>query len=263
MSLLSKGSPPLLMLIDEFAVMIGEIAEQDREEAKILLRWFRAARNAPDTQTRFVIGGSVNLIYTLDSTGLIDTVNDFYIERLKPFDCETAGRFIETIFASRNIKLGTEVKDAILELVGEPIPYLIAVLLSAVIDRRRTMNVDVTREMVKVAFEDDLLGGAASVVLQQYRSRIDQYYHGQEHKAAKTILGIMSKSESPVKQETLYQIYLKSCNLPPGQQVHDDFSRLMHKLDNDFYVVSSDRTYMFFSRVLKLWWKAHYGFQEY
>jgi hypothetical protein len=59
MSLLAKDGPPLLLLIDELAVMLGHIAQRDREEAEQFLRWFRAARTAPDTQTRFVIGGSI------------------------------------------------------------------------------------------------------------------------------------------------------------------------------------------------------------
>ncbi len=118
MSLLAQDGPPLLLLIDEFAIMINHIALRDREAVEKLLRWFRAARTAPDTQTRFIIGGSVNLISTLDALGLVDTVNDFSIERLKPFDHETAKQFIEAIFASRKVKIDPEVSDIILELVG-------------------------------------------------------------------------------------------------------------------------------------------------
>jgi hypothetical protein len=261
MALLAKDGPPLLLLIDEFAVMLGYIAQRNREEVEQLLRWFRAARTAPDTKTRFVIGGSINLISTLDSLGLVDTVNDLSIERLKPFDPETAKHFVEAIFTSRQVELVLEVRDTILELVGAPIPYLLAVLLTAVFDRQRATHAPVSTEMLKAAFEEDLLGGATSVVFQHYRSRIDQYYPGQEGRAAKAILGILSRSDSPVRRDTLYQIFLKTCNLPPNPQTDEEFKQLMDKLDNDFYIVTQDGTYAFFSRVLQLWWKTHYGFQ--
>jgi len=257
MSLLSRDGPPLLLIIDEFAIMINHIAPRDRDAVEKLLRWFRAARTAPDTQTRFIIGGSVNLISSLDALGLVDTVNDFSIERLKPFDLETAKQFIEAIFASRKVKIDPEVRDIILELVGTPIPYLLAVLLTAILDRLRMKHTQVTIDIVKTAFEDDLLGGATSAVFHHYRSRIDQYYPGSEGQAAKAILGLLSRSEGPVRRDTLYQIFLKTCNFQVNSQSNENFMRLMYKLNNDFYIVTHDHTYIFFSRVLQLWWTAH------
>jgi len=230
MALLASEELSLLLLIDEFAIMVSCIAERSHEDAKKLLR-----------------------------------------------------RYIQAIFFSRQINLEPEVSDTILELVGTPIPYLLAVLLTAVFDRHRAMHGvhgpdislygTVTVEMVKAAFEDDLLGGATSAVFQHYRSRIGQYYPGQEGQAAKAILGVLSRSESPVKQDRLYLIFLKSGNLQPSMQTQEDFMRLMRKLDNDFYIVTQDRSpasctspstspsYAFFSRVLQAWWRNHYGFQ--
>ncbi|MEE8537508.1 MAG: hypothetical protein V3S71_05825, partial [Acidobacteriota bacterium] len=94
-----------LLLIDEFAVMVNGIGAQSRDDLARFLRWFRSARLAPDTRTRFVLGGSINLVSTLDSLGLVDTINDLWVERLKPFDHPTEQRFIESIFASRLLEM--------------------------------------------------------------------------------------------------------------------------------------------------------------
>lgn len=261
MSLLAKDGPPLLLLIDEFAVMLNNIAMVNHTEVKQLLRWFRAARIAPKTQTRFVIGGSINLISTLDSFGLVDTVNDLSILRLKPFNLKTAKQFIVAIFASRNIKASLAIVDTILELVGAPIPYLLAILLSSIFERQRATNRAISKEMVHAAFVEDLLGGAASSFFIQYRSRLDRYYPGLEGQAAKAILRVLSRAEGPVRRDMLYQIYLASGNLQTSAKVQEDFMQLMYKLDNDFYVIAQNDTYEFFSRVIKFWWKSHYGFQ--
>lgn len=261
MSLLANDGPPLLLLIDEFADMMNSIAHQDREEAKQFLQWFRTARTAPNTQTRYIISGSINLITTLDALGLVDTVNDLAIERLKPFDSATAKAFIQAIFTTREVELKPEVENEILILVGAPIPYLLAVLLTAIFDRHRTTGETVSIGMVKTAFEEDLLGGATSAVFRHYRSRIDEYYPGSEGQAAKAILRNLSRSDGSVRQDTLYQIFLQSYSVPASSKAHDDFLQLMYKLDNDFYITSEDGSYAFFSRVLQLWWKAHYGFQ--
>jgi uncharacterized protein len=261
MSLLAKEEPPLLLLIDEFAIMVDHIARKNRAEVEQFLRWFRAARIAPDTRTRFVISGSINLTFTLAGLGLADTVNDLSVIRLKPFPPETARRFVQAIFTAHRLELSPEVQDSILERVGAPIPYLLAVLLTAILDRQRATHGDVSTEMVEAAFEEDLLGGATSATFHHYRSRIDQYYPGVEGRAAKAILGVLSRAAEPVSGNTLYQIFLKTGNLQHTPEVQEDFMRLMHKLDNDFYVIAQDETYTFFSRVLQLWWKTHYGFQ--
>ena len=88
-----------------------------------------------------------------------------------------------------------------------------------------------------------------------------QYYLEKEGLAAKAILRTLSKAQNPVNQNNLYQIYLKTVNLPPGPKLVEAFQQLMYKLDNDFYVVTKNHSYDFFSRVIKLWWKNHYGFQ--
>ena len=262
MALLARESPSLLLLVDELPIMVEEIARRDPAEARQFLRWFRAARAAPETRVRFVIGGSINLVTTLDEMGLVDTINDLYLQRLKPFDRDTAERFIRAVFAERKSSLAPAVLDTILELVGEPIPYLLVVLLTAVFDRHRAGSAPINPEMVRAAFEDDVLGGATAAVFQHYRSRIDQYYSGVDAQAAKAILGTLSRSDQPVSRDTLYGLFLNSTQSHHSPSERDKFSRLMAKLDNDFYVESQNSHYTFFSRVLQLWWKSHYGYQR-
>ncbi|MCK4766172.1 MAG: hypothetical protein KAW12_28495 [Candidatus Aminicenantes bacterium] len=278
-SLLTKGDKPLLLIIDEFPIMANNILNKNVEEAKQLLHWFRALRTARETKARFVIGGSINLVSTLEYKGLVDTINDISIIRLKPFPAETAQKYIEEIFLAQKIELTGAVKETILETLGEPIPYLLAVLLKAILDRVKILRCEMTPGIVLEAFDEDLLGGSTSAVFQHYRSRIDQYYFDLEGRAAKEILGIMSRADNPVKKDTLFQVYLKTGNLSPGVQSREDFLRLMNKLGNDFYLKphsrggaisrfaagsafdlkSQDNTYAFYSRVLKIWWKTHYG----
>lgn len=259
--LLEKEKTQLLLLIDEFPIMVSHIAKRNMQEIEEFLRWFRSVRIAPDSKTRLVIGGSTNLVTTLDSINLVDSINDLYLLKLEPFDQKTASSFIEAVFKTHGIPLKPKAKDKILELLGAPIPYLLSVLLSAIFDRLHTTNGEVTTKMVEAAFEEDLLGGATSAVFQHYRSRIDQYYTKDEAGAAKVILRTLSRSDNGVSQDTIFLIFLQSRSLQPGNQADDEFRQLMDKLENDFYIVKKNGKYEFFSRVLKLWWKNHYGFQ--
>jgi hypothetical protein len=262
MNLLATEGTPLLLLVDEFPNLVNDIAQKSKEDAEHFLRWFRSARLAPETKTRFVVGGSINLVSSLDALGLVETINDLSVVRLRPFEVETAARFVRAVFDTHEVRLRPEVEQRILELVGAAIPYLLAVLLTAIFERRRVTGGEVTAELVDSAFEDDLLGGATSAMFQHYRSRLDRYYTRSEGNAAKAILGTLSRASSPVLGDTLYQVYLHATGSQPGIGSRERLMRLMQKLDNDFYVVSDDSSFAFFSRVLQLWWRRYYGFQE-
>ncbi len=261
MNLLASEKPSLLLLMDEFAVMLDHILARDPEEAEQLLNWFRVARQAPDTNTRFVLGGSIHLIPMLVDKGMVETVNDLYIQKIKPFPVETARTYLDTVFQSQRVKLAEEVREHILQVVGTPIPYLLAVLVTAIFDHLRATGGGISVETVNTVFEEDLLGGLTSATFYHYRSRLKDYYHDWEAHTAKRLLGALSRSEGSVKRDVLYGLFLESSKLKPSPRTEESFMSLMNKLENDFYIAVSDGGYNFFSRVLKLWWRNRYGFQ--
>lgn len=259
--LLARDEPRPLLLIDELPILVANIARRDAEEARRFLRWFRVARTAPGTRTRFVVGGSVSLVASLDELGLVDTISDLMPVALEAFDRATAESYVRAVFEDRGLPLRRDIAETVLEIVGEPIPFLLAVLLSATFDRLRKPGETLTPELVRATFEEDVLGGGTSAVFQHYRSRIDQYYSGREGPAALSLLGLLSRAEAPVERTTLYHSYLQGGNRRPSTGSEESFRRLMNRLENDFYVVRQDGGYAFHSRVLQLWWSTHYGYQ--
>ena len=260
MAMLAVEGPPLLLLIDEFPLMVSDMADADADGAAEFLRWFRRARLAPDTRTRFVIGGSTNIMYSLEALGLVDTINDLCPVKLRPFDEATAAAYVDAMFASRRLTADPEARARILDLVGEPIPYLLALLVQTVFGRVQGRGERLDTGLVEAAFDDLLQSGAA--VFLHYWSRLNRHYPGRESDAAKALLTVLSRADGPVGRDTLYHVYLKARNVQASPQHQDDFVRLMWKLDNDFYIVARDDGYAFFSRVLKLWWRRHHGYQE-
>jgi hypothetical protein len=259
MSMLAREDPRMILLIDEFPIMINAMLTSDMGVAEQFLRWFRAVRIAPDTKVRFVIGGSTNIVAMLDEHAFVDTINDLYLFRLKPFDRDTASQYVRVILISRNVEFTDKVVDGILDLLGASIPYLLAVFLQAIIERSRAKDGPVDLDLVRATFDEDLLGGATSMVFQHYRSRLLQYYPGKEREAAEKLIGFLSRTDRPLKRESLYDIYLKAMGTQDDRSTKDAFTRLIWKLDNDFYIFSVNDRYEFYSRVLKLWWRRNYG----
>ena len=260
MQSLARQCPNLLLLLDEFPILVHQMAQRNAGQLRQFLRWFRSARIAPATNVRFLVGGSINLVSTLDGVGLVDTVNDFAIHRLEPFDALTAKRFIQRTMQSRGIKLAPKVRQAVLAAIGTPIPYLLSLLLTALLDRHRTSGTSITAKMVHEVFSTDLLGGATPF-FRHYYSRLREYYPGHEARLAKAILGLLSRSDTPVRRDTLFQVYLENANRPADADSTEEFQRLMQKLENDFYIAAEDAGYAFSNRAIRLWWKNNYGFQ--
>lgn len=262
MELFADESPRLLLILDEFAVMIDHIVKRDKAEAETLLRWFRSARLAPNTRTRFVIGGSIHLIPMLDALGLVDTVNDLFVQKIKPFTVETARSYIAAVFESEGIPLTDEVSDMIIKLVGTPIPYFLAVLVTALFDYPRGTGAEITPEVVKAVFEEDLLEGSTAISFAHYHSRLNVHYPEWEGPAAKSLLRLLSRADDDVTSQSLYHLFLDTLKLPHSTENEEKFMYLMNKLDNDFYISCTNRKCGFFSRVLKLWWRNRFGFQK-
>ena len=260
MNRLASEDPRLLLMLDEFPMMAGNIAERDKNELRQFLRWFRAARIAPETRTRFLLAGSINLIHTLDGMGLVDTINDLSEVLVGPFDTGTARRFIQEAMAGNEVELTPQVQERILTLLGTPIPYLLALLLTLLFDRHRMTKAPIATGQVDEVFQQELLGGAGTFFFHYY-SRLTQYYPSDQARSAKAILGLMSRSESPIRAQDLYQTHLKSSGDAPGADSEEGFRRLMQMLENDFYVAAKGEGYEFSNRTIRLWWKNHYGAQ--
>jgi hypothetical protein len=259
MGVLGAADMPLLLLIDEFPIMVSRMIQKRKEEAIEFVRWFRSIRLSPQSRTRFVIGGSTNIVYSLETVGLVDAINDLCPIRLRPFDVATARQYLDAVFAPHEILLDPHVRARMLELVGEPVPYLLALLAQAVLGRHRAHDDKIDVPLVDAAF-DELLSTANPFL--HYWSRLNEHYPGCESPVAKAILSVISRAEGSVRRDTLYAIYLQNCGVPSGPGTQDAFVRLMWKLDNDFYIVADDDGYRFFSRVLKLWWRRQYGYQQ-
>ena len=75
---------PLLILIDEFPVMLSRLIQQNQHEAEQLLAWLRIWRQSRDCTTRFVFTGSIGLQSLLERHGLGTTMNDCYTYPLGP-----------------------------------------------------------------------------------------------------------------------------------------------------------------------------------
>ena len=123
---------PLLILLDEFPVMLEKLVQRDREEAGQLLAWLRIWRQSPGA-CRFVFTGSIGLQSLLERHGLGETMNDCYSYPLGAYTRKDARGLWRHFAPIADPKTSWHVEDAVIEhalnRVGWWSPYFLSLLL--------------------------------------------------------------------------------------------------------------------------------------
>ena len=270
--LLSKNGKNLLLILDEFPEMIKFMIERDHvngtNHTKVFLSWFHMVRESipDDVKLRFIVGGSICLENLLKQIGCITKISDMNKIKVGPFSDETAAEFIGALFASEGDEINEIISDAILEKIGTPIPFFIQIMVTALIKESRHLDPGLTEEFVMEVYEKYLLGSDYKSYFEHYYSRVGEYYFGmggtnEPIKSAKSILTEISiQGNVPIKE--LYQLYLHET-----KQSKDEggFGELMSLLEDEFYLEYSpeNKSYRFFSKLLRDWWYRHFGMFKY
>lgn len=122
---------PLLILLDEFPLMLQTLIAKNEAEARQLLAWLRIWRQMPGT-CRFVFTGSIGLQSLLERHGLADKMNDCYDYPLGPFQPNEA-RQLWRAFAPMVDDIpwlvAEEVIEHALQRIGWLSPYFLCLLL--------------------------------------------------------------------------------------------------------------------------------------
>ena len=252
----------VIFILDEFPMMIDRMAKSQnhREEAKTLLRWLRRLRQMPETQNvRFLIAGSIGIGHVLNELGEIATINDFEQLRLEPFTPKVAKGLLEELAKSYGLELSVPVKNKMLKVIGEPIPYFIQVIFSEVAKAKSQNDEKITPNQVEKIYRDKVLGVDCKTYFDHYYGRLHAYYDPAEEKAAKRILRELALSEK-LTRDICYQLYKKEIG---NDTDVDKFNRMMTNLENDFYVQfdAEKRVFCFASKLLRDWWLRHYGME--
>ena len=260
-----RTQQPLLIVLDEVPDMILNMQKQIPEKLETFLHWFRKVRQDPTHDTiRWLVGGSINLTSTLDQQGNLNLIIDFRTEPLPPFTDEEVEQFVRSMFDARGVDYAPDVIVIFKQLLGKPIPFFLQLLAQELYRQWRRDSEPLTRSHVESVFHRVLLGETARDKLQYYRSRIRTYYTDQERTAAMRILDRLSTSDEPMSKDALYRIYEEIEKTKPAPRIGSDlqeaFNQLMLLLQNDFYIETApDGTYDFACKILKLWWRKHYG----
>jgi len=246
----------IILLIDELPLMLYNMKNKKVKEDEIrdFLFWLRHLRI--EGGIRVVVGGSIGIDHILKDVEAVASINDLERVFVGPFSREDAEQFIRAVFKNENIEMENDCLRKILEIIGEPIPYFIQILISALIDELRfSKQIKLTPETVEKVYMKRVLGVECRPYFEHYFQRLSIYYTPSEADTAKRLLkdlalkGEMSKKElfglhSGITKKNDYEL----------------FNYLMNDLENDFYIKYDEAkgVYKFSTRVLRDLWLRRY-----
>ncbi|MCK5506211.1 MAG: hypothetical protein KAJ10_13685 [Thermodesulfovibrionia bacterium] len=257
----------VLFIIDELPDMLNAILKNSAEESETFLHWFRKLRDKSlSADVRWLVGGSVNLIASLDQQGKVKLINDLKVEPLSPFNEKEVTEFVTEMFNNREVLFDDSVAPRIWELLGYPIPLFLQMLTQELYRKwKRNRAETISADTVTEVFNKALLGEMARDKLQHYRARIDIHYPLEEREATIYLLNKLSIDDNDISKNTLFNLYREVENTKTlsrkGPVLSQAFQRLLLYLQSDFYVEEINGRIDFSSRLLKTWWRKYYGYE--
>ncbi len=258
---------PILFIVDEFPDMLLNLSRENKGLLREFLAWFRTQRFNPapaKDSIRWLVGGSVNLVMTLDSLGLVDLVNDFDDVPLPLLSDGGIEFFVKEMLSGCGVSFDDDVPQRLINLLGSPIALFMQMATQDLYrlwkrEQRRIVAAD-----VDAIFGAMIVGPSARTRLQHFRSRIDQHYADPKRSIAHALLSQVSVSESGLRRVTLMRETERALTefgvTLPDRERRQMFNQLLLDLENDFYLVEvQEGSYDFASGVLKSWWKKYHA----
>jgi len=259
----NKKSKKLVFIFDEFPLMLynfineGEMGQTDSVK---LLQWLRKLRHESPflENTRFIFGGSIGIEKVISYLKATRTINDVERIDIGPFDSRAAKDFIKEIFKAKEIPVGDQVIQSIMDIVGTMIPIYLQIMIDSAIKESMNSGQPICPDLVKECYEKRVHGPEYKRYFEDYSERLWRYYSTKDAKAARRILRELARATDAIPCSLLFSIYQEEMG---NKGDKEKFELLLTNLESDFYIernVAEERVY-FHNKWLKDWWRIYHG----
>jgi hypothetical protein len=247
----------LVIMIDEFAQAVQNIADKTPDDAKMLLLAHRELRQnrAISAKVQFLYCGSIGLEYVAERLGASNAINDVRTSHLQPLRKEEAESMIRSIVAHPAYSLAhNEFTDEIIAQILQQIRWLVPYYLQILLAELHTYTAD--NEVSRLS--PDIITLAYNQVLSNR-----QYFVWWEERLRKAFKGderafVIAVLNAAATKDTIDAAEIS--NLAQKFSIEQHKS-IIAALTHDGYIVQTEgRTgfgvsYRFVSPMLQDWWR--------
>lgn len=241
------GQAGSVLLVDEFSIFLRRALADDREEALRLLDLLLEFRRASKPLCQGFAGSSGLTAY-LRFHALTEVLGDLVPVDLDPLNPEPARVLAEELMYAEDRVPSPETLDAILETIGEPIPYWIHALVGALCEEAVGIP-SPPPALVRKAYESRILGTRGSGHFKAYRVSEQAYPPALAPHAASLLTEIARSPEGRAESE-LEALFLD--RVP--EEHRQDLPAVLACLAEDYDLVAANARWRMRSKVLRDRW---------
>lgn len=250
LAVLDRADGNVLLIVDEFPMMVGNFLERDEPGAIQFLKWFRAIRQRRGGgRLRFLLGGSVNIEPRLERIGQQALVADLERFALRPFVRDDAERFVTAILEAEDARYEEGVPRKIVEIAATGVPFFLQVLVSEVLAEARRQHRGAIVPDVADVYHARVLGPANRARFSHYHSRLKEHYGALEEPARLVLDELVL--DQPRTCDAL------ATALAHGSESAAVLPAVLALLESDYYVECDGDRVQFSSGFLRAWWTRH------
>ena len=264
-NVMSMSEKPVILFLDEVPIFIHNLyssAGKDNRDAGIaevarFLRWLREMSQTYQGKVTFVLTGSIGLAPILQRFGLRHQLGNFYPFDLPPWDTKTCLDCLAALAHHEGVIFDAGASEKMMQLLGEGIPHYVQRFFDVVLAECQSKGQSgITIEDVENAYEGKMLGAITELDLANYYERLARVLGEEE-----TPFAIELLTETAVKGK-LSQKALESIRQLSGYEKYGSpeiQNKILGILEHDGYLKRSKTNWVFYSNLLRDWWKRRFG----
>lgn len=263
---LASSETEVIIFIDELPILVNRLLKGDdytitperRRVVEGFMSWIRKISTAYKGKIGLVVSGSIGLDPILHQAGLSHTITTFRPFSLEPWNADTAIDALQALANHCVIVIDAKATERIVELLGCCIPAHVQTFFSHVYeDSKYRNNTKCTLEDVERVYEKRILANRGYAELYTYQERL------------KMVLGLEWMPfalDLLTEAAVMGRITPKASNILSAEykfEEHDAQANLGNIFDilvHDGYLRREGDDFVFVSKLLRDWWKAHFGF---
>lgn len=239
--LLGDADPRVLVILDEFPVMVASMLERDEREALAFLHWFRALRQ---TGGRVLLGGSVNLEPLLIERGQSALLNDLERVSVPPFAPAEVRSFLAAVLEAEGVADGPQLAEGLAGMTDTGVPFFLQVFVDELLAESSRRGIPPNLALAREVLDTVVLGPRSLGRFSHYLERLRSY--GRAEAAARETLHVAARG--PVSLREVEGI---------ARRAEVDSARLVARLEADWYLERQGDQLRFADPFVQRWWQQN------
>jgi len=262
---LANSGRSVVIFFDEVAILVNrmlkgsdyKITPERIQDVDAFMSWLRESSIRYKGKLRIVLAGSIGIEPILRQANLSATLNTFAVFDLPAWDTGTAIGCLQALANQYGIKFQEGVCADIPDKLGCCIPHHVQIFFDAIYTNCKRQNQrEVSHDLVDEVYQTHMLGVRGHAELSHLEERLKMVFGAELFQLSLELLTEAAVADGLTVDAA---IFLAQQYPVENQTPVDVLRQILGIFEHDGYLRKVGGNYQFVSKLIKDWWKAHFG----